>query len=58
MIAELAVDGELLGRQGCEHGLVAAAVGFSDLGAELALATFEAAAFEGVEGVFDLLREV
>jgi hypothetical protein len=35
--------------------MVAAAVGFGDEGAEFALAAFEMAMLEGVEGVLDLL---
>ena len=54
MGADGAVDVEFFGHELGEHGLVAAAVGFGDLGAEFALATFEAVAFEGVEGVLDL----
>jgi len=55
--AEMAVDVEFGGDQLAEHGLVATAVGFGDLGAEFALAAFEAAMFEGVERAFDLLGE-
>ena len=40
-----------------EHVFVAAAVGFGDLGAEFALAAFQAAVLEGVEGAFDLLGQ-
>lgn len=54
MFAELLVDLHLFEHEFFEHGVVAAAVGLGDLGAELALAAFEAAAFEGMEGVFDL----
>jgi len=35
--------------------MVAATIGFGDQGAEFALAAFEVAMLEGVEGVFDLL---
>ena len=54
MLAEFAVDVEFFGDELGEHGLITAAVSFGDLGAEFALAAFEAAAFEGVECVFDL----
>src|ERR1035437_10178804 len=57
MVAEFAVDVELFGDELSEHGLVAAAVGFGDLGAEFALAAFETAMFEGVQRAFDLFGE-
>ena len=52
--AEGAVDLELFGEEAFDHSGVTAAVGFGDLGAELALTAFEAAAFERVERAFDL----
>jgi hypothetical protein len=57
VVAELAVDVELLGDELVEHLLVAAAVGFGDLRAEFALAAFEAAMFERVKRAFHLIRE-
>ncbi len=57
MFAEFAIDLEFFCGELCEHLLVAAAVGFGDEGAEFALAAFEVAVLEGVEGVFDLLGQ-
>ena len=42
-LAEGAVDAHFVEREGVDHGLVAAALGFGDAGAEFALAEFEVA---------------
>lgn len=55
MLAEFTVDLEFLCGELLQHFLIAAAVGFGDEGAELALTAFEVAVGEGVEGVFYLL---
>ena len=55
MFAEFAIDLEFFRGEFAEHFVVAAAVGFGDESAKLALTAFELAMLEGVEGVFDLL---
>jgi hypothetical protein len=57
VVAKLAVDLELFRDEVVEHGGVAAAVGFGDLGAKFALTAFEAAVFEVMERAFDLFGE-
>ena len=54
-MAEGAIDLNLFGGELGEDGVVAAAIGFGDQAADLALAAFETASFESVESVFDLL---
>jgi hypothetical protein len=55
VLAEFAVDLEFFCSEFFQHFLVAAAVGFGDEGAELALAAFEVPVLEGVKGIFYLL---
>jgi hypothetical protein len=55
VLTQLAIDLKLFCGELLQHFLIAAAVGFGDKGAELALTTFEVTMREGVKGVFDLL---
>jgi hypothetical protein len=55
MLAQAAIDLKLFCSEFSQHLMVAAAVGFGDKCAELALTAFEVAMREGVEGIFDLL---
>src|SRR5260370_42652022 len=54
VFAESAVDVEFFCCEPGEHIVVAAAVGFGEQGADLALAALHPAVFEGVEGICDL----
>ena len=54
MVSQGAVNIEFFNAKLGKHRLVAAAIGFRNLGTELALAPFQAAVFEGVKRIFDL----
>lgn len=55
LLPQGSIDLDLLGCEVGEHGEVAAAFGFGEHGADLALAPLEATTFQGVKGVGDPL---
>src|SRR3954469_19102410 len=57
MLAQAAVELDLLLDEVVEHAGISAALGLGDKRAELALAAFEVAALESMERVFDLVGE-